>query len=116
MRNKRCRRVASVLRRTGLRFAPKRGKFRRAIATERSACREFRTPGTQGRATMPKPAARNGTKRAPRVTELPKITVHSETREILAHAAKEKLPDDYFIVDVDAHVTETAFWSEITDR
>ena len=23
---------------------------------------------------------------------------------------------DYFIVDIDAHVTETAFWSEITDR
>src|SRR5438477_5132222 len=65
---------------------------------------------------MPKPPPRNGTKRAPRVTELPKITVHSDTRDILAHAAKDKLPNDYFVVDVDAHVTETAFWSELTDR
>src|ERR1700720_1972474 len=57
---------------------------------------------------------KNG-KKAARVRELPKISIQTDTREILAHAAKEKR-DDYFIVDVDAHVTETAFWSEIIDR
>jgi uncharacterized protein len=51
------------------------------------------------------------------VRELDKITIRTDTREVLAHAAKsaEKL-NDFFIVDIDAHVTETAFWSEITDR
>src|SRR5215469_9903238 len=51
------------------------------------------------------------------IRELPKITIKSDTRDVLAHAAKhaQKLKD-YFIVDIDAHVTETAFWSEITDR
>src|ERR1700719_4502336 len=58
--------------------------------------------------------SKNG-KKAARVKELPKITVQTDTRDILAHAAKEKR-DDYFIVDVDAHVTETAFWSEVIDR
>ena len=54
---------------------------------------------------------------APAVRELPKITIQSDTRDVLAHAAKaaSKL-DDYFIVDIDAHVTESAFWSDITDR
>jgi predicted TIM-barrel fold metal-dependent hydrolase len=64
---------------------------------------------------MPKPTSRNGSKR-PLVTELPKITNHTDTRDILAHAAREAAVDDYFIVDVDAHVTETAFWSEVVDR
>src|SRR5260370_38253839 len=58
--------------------------------------------------------SKNG-KKAARVKELPKINIQTDTREILAHAANEKR-DDYFIVDVDAHVTETAFWSEIIDR
>ena len=57
---------------------------------------------------------KNG-KNGARIKELPKITIHTDTREILAHAAKEKR-GDYFIVDVDAHVTETAFWSEVIDR
>jgi uncharacterized protein len=68
---------------------------------------------------MPKPVPRDGNKngkRALRVRELPKITTHTDTRDILAHAANEARLDDYFIVDVDAHVTETAFWSEIVDR
>src|SRR3984893_12149749 len=64
---------------------------------------------------MPKPTPRNGSKR-PLVTEVPKITTHSDTRDILAHAPREADADDYFIVDVDAHVTETAFWSEVVDR
>jgi predicted TIM-barrel fold metal-dependent hydrolase len=58
---------------------------------------------------------KNG-KEISRVTELPKINTTTDTREILAHAAKEARLDDYFIVDVDAHVTETAFWSEVVDR
>ena len=67
---------------------------------------------------MSKPASRNGRngKRALNVRELPKITTQTDTRDILAHAAKAARFEDYFIVDVDAHVTETAFWSEIVDR
>ena len=51
------------------------------------------------------------------VRELEKITNRTDTRDVLAHAARDarKLADT-FIVDIDAHVTETAFWSEITDR
>ena len=54
---------------------------------------------------------------APPVRELAKINIGSDTRDALAHAAKDarKLAD-YFIVDIDAHVTETAFWSDITKR
>ena len=63
---------------------------------------------------MSRSPSRNGGKRA--VTELPKITIHSDTRDILAHAAQDREVDDYFIVDVDAHVMETAFWSEVTSR
>ncbi len=51
-----------------------------------------------------------------RVRELPKITTTTDTRDILAHAAREQRHDDYFIVDIDAHVTETAFWSEVVDH
>ncbi|HZC55775.1 MAG TPA: amidohydrolase family protein [Xanthobacteraceae bacterium] len=65
---------------------------------------------------------KNGNKHVPkngktpsRVSQLPKINNQTDTRDILAHAAKERA-DDYFIVDVDAHVTETAFWSEVVDR
>jgi hypothetical protein len=51
------------------------------------------------------------------VRELDKITPRSDTRDVLAHAAKDaRRLTDTFIVDIDAHVTETAFWSEITDR
>jgi predicted TIM-barrel fold metal-dependent hydrolase len=63
---------------------------------------------------------RNGSKRrngkTPAVSELPKINNLTDTRDILAHAAKDAKEHDYFIVDVDAHVTETAFWSEVVDR
>jgi hypothetical protein len=51
------------------------------------------------------------------VRELEKITIKSDTRDVLAHAARDaKKLADYFIVDIDAHITETAFWSDITDR
>ena len=53
----------------------------------------------------------------PTVRELEKITNRTDTRDVLAHASKSaRKLNDYFIVDIDAHVTETAFWSEITDR
>ena len=54
---------------------------------------------------------------APRITELEKISTRTDTREYLAKAAstREKLKD-WLVVDVDAHVTEMAFWSEITER
>jgi uncharacterized protein len=71
---------------------------------------------SQRRNAMAKPTARNGKNRAPQVTELPKITINTDTRDILAHAARDEESDNYFIVDVDAHVVETAFWSEVTDR
>ncbi|HEY6439311.1 MAG TPA: amidohydrolase family protein [Acetobacteraceae bacterium] len=53
----------------------------------------------------------------PTVRELEKITNRTDTRDVLAHASKSaRKLNDYFIVDIDAHVTETAFWSEVTDR
>lgn len=52
-----------------------------------------------------------------KLRELPEITPKSDTRDVLAHAAREaKGLDEYFVVDIDAHVTETAFWGEIVDR
>jgi uncharacterized protein len=49
--------------------------------------------------------------------ELPPITTRSDTRDVLAHAAQDARRDgERFIVDVDAHVTETAFWADIVDR
>jgi uncharacterized protein len=67
---------------------------------------------------MPDTIRRNGNgKPHARAKELPKITMRSDTREILAHAAKDaKKLEKYFVVDIDSHVTETAFWSEVTDR
>ena len=51
------------------------------------------------------------------IHDLPKIGVRTDTRDILAHAIgqSDELAD-CFVVDIDAHVTETAFWSEVTDR
>src|ERR1700747_2730246 len=53
---------------------------------------------------------------APRPTELEKFSTRTDTRDYLAKATptKEKLKD-WLVVDVDAHVNETAFWSEVTD-
>src|SRR5207244_12545560 len=54
---------------------------------------------------------------APRIEELEKISTRTDTRDYLAKAAPttEKLKD-WLVVDDDAHVNETSFWSEITDR
>src|ERR1700722_18928825 len=51
-----------------------------------------------------------------RITELPKITTTTDTREILGHAAKEARQDNYVIGDGDARVAETAFWPDVIDR
>src|SRR5260370_34639919 len=46
--------------------------------------------------------------------ELQEITMQTDTRDILAHATRQSESyEDYFLVDIDAHVTETSFWPEI---
>jgi predicted TIM-barrel fold metal-dependent hydrolase len=46
--------------------------------------------------------------------ELQEITIKSDTRDILSHATRQaESYEDYFLVDIDAHVTETQFWGEI---
>ena len=49
-----------------------------------------------------------------RFRELQEITMQTDTRDILAHATRQsESHEDYFLVDMDAHVTETSFWPEI---
>ena len=53
---------------------------------------------------------------AGQVRELQEITIKTDTRDILSHATiQAEGMEDYFLVDIDAHVTETQFWSEIID-
>lgn len=50
----------------------------------------------------------------PQFHELQEITMKSDTRDVLAHATKQAEGyEDYFLVDIDAHVTETTFWTEV---
>lgn len=50
------------------------------------------------------------------VRELPEITIKTDTRDILSHATiQAEGLEDYFLVDIDAHVTETQFWPEILE-
>ena len=50
----------------------------------------------------------------PQFRELHEITMQTDTRDILAHATRQaESYEDYFLVDIDAHVTETSFWPEI---
>src|SRR5207342_3440012 len=50
------------------------------------------------------------------VRELQEITTKTDTRDILSHATiQAEGMEDYFLVDIDAHVTETSFWNEIID-
>ena len=45
---------------------------------------------------------------AGQVKELQEITIKTDTRDILAHATRQaESLEDYFLVDIDAHVTET---------
>src|SRR5207248_3320820 len=86
--------------------------IRRARA-DAPAHRQHQRPSHQGGRAQVSLAARP----APRITELEKISTRTDTRDYLAKAApiREKLKD-WLIVDVDAHVNETAFWSEVTER
>jgi predicted TIM-barrel fold metal-dependent hydrolase len=53
----------------------------------------------------------------PGFRELDEITVKTDTRDILFHATKQaESYEDHFLVDIDAHVTETQFWPEIIAR
>ena len=50
---------------------------------------------------------------------LEEITVKSDTRDVLAHAARDAEKtgfNDMLIVDVDAHISETMFWPEVIER
>ncbi len=48
------------------------------------------------------------------VRELPEITIKTDTRDVLSHATLQaEALEDYFLVDIDAHVSETQFWPEI---
>src|ERR1700751_2438304 len=50
----------------------------------------------------------------PQFRELQDITMQTDTRDILAYATRQsESHEDYFLVDMDAHVTETSFWPEI---
>src|SRR5215468_11283949 len=50
------------------------------------------------------------------VRELQEITIKTDTRDILSHATMQAEGlEDYFLVDIDAHVTETQFWGEIIE-
>ncbi len=50
----------------------------------------------------------------PQFRELQEISMQTDTRDILAHATRQaESHEDYFLVDIDAHVTETSFWPEI---
>src|SRR5262249_60596442 len=50
----------------------------------------------------------------PQFRELQEITMQTDTRDILAHATRQaESYEDLFLVDIDAHVTETSFWPEI---
>src|SRR5438477_8621152 len=49
-----------------------------------------------------------------KIRELQEITIKTDTRDILSHATiQAEEYEDYFLVDIDAHVTETQFWPEI---
>ncbi|MBS1697762.1 MAG: amidohydrolase family protein [Actinobacteria bacterium] len=49
------------------------------------------------------------------VRELADFGPRSDSRDVLAHAAQqaEAAYDDYFVVDIDAHVSEDHFWDEV---
>ena len=53
----------------------------------------------------------------PSARPLGDINGASDTRDVLAHATRQAAAghDDYFVVDIDAHVSEDHFWSEVID-
>src|SRR5262245_44110364 len=66
-------------------------------------------PRSQGAPSMQQRTTRD-------IRELPEITIKTDTRDILQHATIQAEGfEDYFLVDIDAHVTETQFWPEILE-
>lgn len=52
----------------------------------------------------------------PAYRDLREITITSDTRDILAHATVQaESLEDYFLVDIDAHVQEIQFWREVIE-
>ena len=52
----------------------------------------------------------------PQMTPIQEITVHTDTRDILAHARRNAIRrglQDMFVCDIDAHHVETVSWKEI---
>ena len=65
---------------------------------------------------MPDASGRGAKTGTRKLRDLPKLDRLSDTRDVLAHAAKDaRRLKDYIIIDVDAHVTELAFWAEINE-
>lgn len=60
-------------------------------------------------------ARSGGSRGEPPIRELAEISGRSDTRDVLAHATRHAVAnyDDYFVVDIDAHVSEDKFWSEV---
>jgi uncharacterized protein len=57
-----------------------------------------------------------GGKIGPQMAPIQEITVHTDTRDILAHARRNAIRrglQDMFVVDIDAHHVETVSWKEI---
>ncbi len=55
---------------------------------------------------------------ATKMKDLAPLTADSATADMLAHAIREKNRkkfEEFMIVDIDAHVSEAAFWDEVTD-
>jgi len=52
-----------------------------------------------------------------RIRELEEIGTRSDTRDVLARATMQARRDydDYFVVDIDAHVSEDHFWGEVIE-
>src|SRR5579872_2136885 len=76
-------------------------------SSPRASTRHDCTPRNKGRSAM--------LERTPQqFRELSEITMQTDTRDILAHATRQaENHEDYFLVDMDAHVSETSFWPEI---
>ncbi len=59
----------------------------------------------------------DGSSSAPEIKELEQIGRRSDTRDVLNHATHQAIAqyEDYFIVDIDAHVSEDQFWGEVLE-
>lgn len=53
----------------------------------------------------------------PGIKELAEISGRTDSRDVLSHATQQaaRSYDDYFVVDIDAHVSEDHFWGEVLE-